>query len=70
MRYKRITFQTPNGGKIDVVEDAHNVLHDFYILYSDIPKILEWAEELGIEKVTKKDVKLFIKEGLVKKRKH
>jgi hypothetical protein len=67
VKFDRITFETGRGKLIDIVESEKFVLHDVYILYSDISKIISRLEEFGAKTVDKTIAKVLMAEGLLRK---
>jgi len=61
----KITFETPNGSRIDIVDTVEEVVSPFYIFKKDCMACSNRIEELGADHVTKKVAQLLIREGFL-----
>jgi hypothetical protein len=65
--YSRITIETPRGMLIDLVNDRSQVVHEFFILSKDLPKVVSRVRELGQDTVDKEVGRLLRSEGLIQR---
>lgn len=64
----RITFETPKGKLIDIVDSRNEAVHAVFILKDSLPFIHSRLKELGVVKVDKNIYKLLRQEGYIKRR--
>jgi hypothetical protein len=63
-KYARITFETPNGNRVDIVDSVAEVVSSCYIFYNDLEKFLKRVRDFGQKKIDQRMLKVLVSENL------
>jgi hypothetical protein len=66
--FARITIETAGGNLIDIVDDPREIVNDWALYFSELPKLIRRMQELKSDFVDSELIKILLNENLIRYR--